>query len=85
MLSPTTPTTSYSGQSMSTKRCRNRETPSDMENELTNLIRRSTKTREVLDKQLQECALKTAEDVFFESCALRMKALLPSVRSFLQL
>ena len=75
----TTPTTSGSS------RKRKRQDTNDMEEALTALIKQTTQSRDDLDKQLQECHPKTAEDVFFESCALRIKKLPPSVRSFLQL
>lgn len=54
-----------------------------MEDALTDLIRESTKSRQELDKQMKE--EKTVEDVFFETCVLRMKKLPATMQSFLQL
>ena len=55
----------------------------EMEDALTSMIRESAKSRqEVMKTMNQE---KTVEDVFFETCVLRMKKLPPTTQSFIQL
>ena len=84
MSSPATP--SQSSIKSGTKRRRIAETSgSEIEQELCNYLKKSANTREALEKQLQERSQKTPEDACFENCALRMKALPPQVKSFLQL
>ena len=58
-----------------------------MEDALTDLIRESTKSRQELDRQIKEQIKeqRAVEDVFFETCALRMKKLPATMKSFLQL
>ena len=56
---------------------------SEMEDALTSMIRESAKSRqEVMKNMNQE---KTAEEVFFETCILRMKKLPSTTQSFIQL
>ena len=56
-----------------------------MECALTELIKETTKSKQNLDKQVMGCLQKDADDVFYESCALRSKKLPATTRSFLQL
>ncbi|KAI0223772.1 hypothetical protein LSAT2_025097 [Lamellibrachia satsuma] len=57
----------------------------DMECALTELIKETTKSKQNLDKQVMGCLQKDADDVFYESCALRSKKLPATTQSFLQL
>ena len=47
------------------------------------MIRESAKSRQEVMKKMNE--EKTVEDVFFETCVLRMKKLPPTTQSFIQL
>ena len=77
--------TPYNSNTTGKKRHRSRDTRSNMEQELITYMRESMKSREAVDLQLQYRPQKTVEDAFFESCAIRMKALPASVKSVLQL
>ena len=55
----------------------------EKEDALTSMIRESAKSRQEVMKKMNE--EKTVEDVFFETCVLRMKKLPPTTQSFIQL
>ena len=77
-----TPVTSTTSQRGTTKR---KHENTNLESPRTEFIHETTTSKQNVDRQMMCCRHKDADDMFFDSCALRFKKLPATTRSFLQL